>query len=189
MPPTSPCSHRPSLKLPLSVVLVYPGSPHADILPLPNKEPSRPQNHRTNSTNRIKNIRHAHSINPSRHRKDEYRAEQVAHKRESGEGISDDLIVRIEHVRQGHGLQRTGAKVGDTERYGDVDPGPPVVQAVAEPPGSGELERDEWQEDPESVLGLVDSVVALGELDGDVVAQGSAEESTNCGPNDCERFC
>lgn len=67
-----------------------------------------------------------------------------------------------------------------------MDPARAVVEAVAEPPGPGELEGDEGNEDPEAVFGFVDAVIALCELDGDGVAQGSADDGAEGGADNCE---
>lgn len=84
-------SHRPSLKLPISVVFVHFCRLHTQHLPAPYEVPREAENHGSDCADGVEHVGHAHSCYPRRHGKDKDGAEGVSHGRQGGKRITDDF--------------------------------------------------------------------------------------------------
>lgn len=77
-------------------MLIHLRTLHPQMLASPDEEGRKRQNHHTNRTNRIEDIRHTHTSNPRGHRKNEDGAKRVSHKRESRQSVAEDFCANCD---------------------------------------------------------------------------------------------
>ena len=154
-------SHRPRLELSLSVVPINPRSPMSEVLSLPQEQKRPRQNEQADGTNSIEHRRHPHSIDPWRDGEHPNCGEEITDESQTCQGVSDDLVVGVDHISECNGLKRRGAKGAKAVCYGHLVPGLAFRKSISEPKRTSNLERDEWHEGPESHFRLVDSFVPL----------------------------
>lgn len=98
--------------------------------------------------------------------------------------VSKLTVIRIQDVSQSQRLQRCRTKQAKSVSNGDLVPRFSIVERVSEPPCTGNLERDKWEEDPESHFRLVNSVVAFGEANHNPVTYGATDEKSKSASDD-----
>lgn len=92
--------------------------------------------------------------------------------------VSKLTVIRIQDISQCQRLQRCGTKQAESISNSDLVPRLSIVERVSEPPCTGNLKRDKWEEDPESHLRFVNSIVAFGEANHNPVTDGAADEKS-----------
>ena len=92
--------HRSCFELPRSIVAIHFRSSVSEHFSLPDEDTSPRKDEQSNRADRVKHIRNAHCLDPSRHSKDEDRAKQVPQECERGERVADNFCkqVSINHL-------------------------------------------------------------------------------------------